>query len=203
MTQLIALAFGVRPFLLADAPDWAASERLDVVAAPDRAEELAPATTASQREFFRDRVRQRVRTLLTDRFGLVIRTERRPMPVYQLVLAKGGHKMTAATAQDTRRMETNSRMLRGTAVDMQMVADALAGILSRPVLDETNLEGPFNLSIQFADQNMQATPETIDALAPAPTLFTAIAEQLGLRLESGRAPTPVFVVERITRPTEN
>jgi uncharacterized protein (TIGR03435 family) len=206
VTQLIAFAFGVRPFLIVDAPDWASSQRYDVIATPDAAEETTPDGGGTQREAFRDRIRQRVHGLLMDRFGLVIRTEKRVMPVYQLVVARGGHKMTPAVDEETRRMESNSRMVRGTAVDMKTFADALTGILGQPVLDETKLSGTFNLSMQFSDLRLQATPEAITRPAEeaaAPTIFTAISEQVGLRLESARAPAPVFVVEKIQRPSEN
>ncbi len=202
---MIAVAFGLRPFLIVDAPDWTSSQRFDVVA-PD-SEERAADTAGLQPESPRDRFRQRVQALLIDRFGLVIRTEKRLRPVYKLVIAKSGHKMVPATAQDTQRMESNSMMLRGTDVDMKTLADALAGILQRPVLNETNLSGGFNLSMQFADQRLQATEEgsgngAADP-AGAPTIYGAIREQLGLRLEAARAPAPVFVVERVRKPSEN
>jgi uncharacterized protein (TIGR03435 family) len=202
--QLIALAFGVRPFLIVDAPEWASTHRFDLIATPDVPEEMPANASAAERETLRNRIRQRIQALLTDRFGLVIRADKRPMPVYRLVVAKSGHKLTPSGDQEPRRMESNSRMLRGSSVDMKTVADSLTGILLRPVVDETNLSGAFNLNVQFADVPLQVTPETADAAADtAPTIFTAFPEQLGLRLEPGRAPTPVFVVEKIQRPSEN
>lgn len=202
--QLIALAFGVRPFLIVDAPDWASTQRFDITATPDSPEELPANAPGPQREAFRDKLRQRVHALLIDRFGLVIRLDKRPMPVYKLVVAKGGHKMTESSPQEPRRMETNSKMVRGTGVEMKMLTDALAGILYRPVLDETNLAGSFKFDMQFADLRLQATPDANpDAGAAAPSIFTAIAEQLGLKLESARAPAPVFVVVKLERPSEN
>jgi uncharacterized protein (TIGR03435 family) len=75
-----------------------------------------------------------------------------------------------------------------------------------PVLDETNLSGKFNLEMKFADLRMQASPDAGaagGADSTAPTVFTAITQELGLRLESARAPTTVFVVERVQKPTEN
>jgi bla regulator protein blaR1 len=201
--QLMALAFGVRPFLIVDAPDWAGSQRFDVIATPDRAEET-PADAAGG-QAIRDRIRQRVQALLMDRFGLVIRAEKRPMPVYKLVVAKGGHKMKEAAAPDRRSMQSNSKNVRGMGVDMKTLADSLAGLLTRPVLDETSLSGVFDLEMQFADLRLQATPDATPAGVgdQAPAIFTAIVEQLGLRLESARAPAPVFVVEKIQRPSEN
>jgi uncharacterized protein (TIGR03435 family) len=200
--QLIALAYGVRPFLIVDAPDWATTQRFDIVATPDKAEELPQDAPGAQRDAFRDKVQQRVRALLIERFGMVIRAEKRPMSVYKLVVAKGAHKMTAASPQEPRRMQTNSKMVKGSGADMKMLTDALAGILLRPVLDETNLTGSFNLEMSFADLRLQATPDA-NADAGAPTIFTAIVEQLGLKLDPARAPAPVFVVEKLERPSEN
>jgi uncharacterized protein (TIGR03435 family) len=198
--QLIALAYGVRPFLIVDAPDWVSTQRFDVVATPDFPEELPANPGPAERDTFRERVRQRVQALLAERFGLVIRAGHRSMPVYKLVAAKGGHKMTAAKPEEPRRMESNSRMVRGSNIDMKALADSLAGLLLRPVLDETGLSGDFNLSMQFADLRLNATPDPANTDG---TIFTAITEHLGLKLEAARAPAPVFAVEKINRPTEN
>lgn len=199
VTQLIAFAFGVRSFLIVDAPGWASSERFDVIATPDVAEELASDATGQQRDAFRDRMRERLQALLYDRFGLAVRMENRPMPVYKLVVAKGGHKMAAAVAGDERRMQSNSKMLRGTSIDMKTLADSISGILVQPVLDETNLSGEFSFNLEFADVRIEAVTDE----GSGPTIFTAITEQLGLRLESARSPIPVFVVEKVQRPSEN
>jgi uncharacterized protein (TIGR03435 family) len=96
-------------------------------------------------------------------------------------------------------MESNSRMLRGTAVDMKVMADALSGILLRPVVDETSLPGTFSFDLRFADLRLDDTAQE----TTAPALFTAIAQQLGLKLESGRAPAPVLVVRSVHLPTGN
>lgn len=180
-------------------PAGASSERFDVIAKPDIADELASDASGPQRDAFRDRLRQRVQALLYDRFGLVVRTENRPMPVYKLTSAKGGHKMATAGAGDERRMQSSNTSLRGTAVDMKTLADSLSGLMARPVVDETNLSGEFNMSIAFSGVELDAVAEA----GSAPTIFTALNEQAGLKLEAGRAPVPVFVVEKVQRPSEN
>jgi uncharacterized protein (TIGR03435 family) len=199
--QLIALAFGVRPFLIVDAPGWASSERFDVLATPDVPENLPQGAPPEQRDAVRNRLSQRVQTLLADRFGLVTRAENRPMPVLELVVAKSGHKLTPSAEKEGRRMQSNATMLEGTAVDMKTVADSISGLLLQPVVDRTHLAGNFNLSLKFADVRPRAAPDA--AADAAPTIFTAIAERLGLRLESARAPIQVFVIEKLQRPSEN
>lgn len=86
---------------------------------------------------------------------------------------------------------------------MKTLADALTGILRLPVLEETKLSGVFSLNLQFADLRLQASPDAATGGSADPTIFTAITQQLGLRLESTRAPVPVFVVERVHKPSEN
>jgi uncharacterized protein (TIGR03435 family) len=200
--QLIAVACGVRPFLIVDAPGWASAERFDVIASPDVPDVLPAGATPVQRDELRDRFRQRVHALLAERFGLVIRQESRPMPVLKLVVARGGHKLTPAADTDSRRMQSNPTMLEGHAVDMKAVADSLSGLLLQPIIDETNLAGAFNFSMRFADVRPGRAPDA-SAVDAAPTIYTAIAERLGLRLESARAPVPVFVVQKLQRPSEN
>jgi len=187
--QLIAMGYAVRPFQIVDAPGWASTERFDVTATPDVPEERPS----------RDRFRERLRAMLADRFGLVIESTSRPVPVYKLQLAKDGPKIQASKPGDSLHMESNERMLRGTAADLKTIADSLSGILLRPIVDETGLTGTFNFDLQFADLRLDdASNETT-----APALFTAITQQLGLKLESGRAAAPVLVVQNVHRPSEN
>jgi uncharacterized protein (TIGR03435 family) len=97
-------------------------------------------------------------------------------------------------------MESNERMLRGSAAEMKIIADSLSGILLRPVVDETGLTGAFSFDLQFADLRLDgAAPDETSA----PALFTAITRQLGLKLESSRAPAPVLAVEKTERPSAN
>lgn len=85
-------------------------------------------------------------------------------------------------------------MLRSTSNRLQRLTDALSGILKRKVLDRTGLTGEFDINLKWAPD---------PAVDPGPAIFTAIEEQLGLKLESGKAPIDVLVIDRIERPTEN
>ena len=120
--------------------------------------------------------------MLAERFGLVIAREStsRAVPVYKLQPLKDGPKLQASKPDEPLHMESNSRTLRGTAVDMKIIADSLSGILLRPIIDETGLTGTFNFDLQFADLRLDDAPNE----TTAPALFTAITQQLGLKLES-------------------
>jgi len=93
--QLIAFAYSVRPFQIAGGPGWIRTDRFNVTATPDKPEEQV------SREILSSRVRQRMQALLMERFGLVLRSETREMPVYGLVLAKSGSKLTKSSGENT------------------------------------------------------------------------------------------------------
>lgn len=130
-----------------------------------------------------------------------MRAETREMPVYSLGVAKGGHKMTPSSVDKSPNMSTGRGTMKGAAANTKMIADSLSGVLFHPVIDDTGLTGVFDLKMEW-------TPEPPAGEAPAvdgggPSIFTAIQEQLGLRLEAKKAPAPVVVIEKIDRPSEN
>jgi uncharacterized protein (TIGR03435 family) len=86
-----------------------------------------------------------------------------------------------------------------------MLADYLAGELGRPVANQTGLEGLYNFKLEWTrDAPAQpASPDQPASTATGPSIFTALTEQLGLRLESRRGPVPVYVIEKIEKPGEN
>ncbi|HWF07573.1 MAG TPA: TIGR03435 family protein [Bryobacteraceae bacterium] len=97
----------------------------------------------------------------------------------------------------------NGRVIATTAA-MSNLTDLLAGAVNRPVVDETGLNGTYDFTLNWTPDDPPAgPPEEYHAPADGPSLFTAITEQLGLRLESKRAPAPVFVIEKIETPGEN
>ena len=179
--QLIAFAYGVRPFQIPEAR--VGSVRIGSTSPrrpinpKHRRRQAAP---GDKLDSFSGRVRQRVQALLIERFGLVLRAEIREMPVYSLVVAKGGHKLPKTSDDKAPNMSTNPMHLKGTAANMQMVSFALAGLLHRPVVDETGLTGLYDLSMEFTME-----PEPGDPVEPkggGPSIFAAIQDQLGLKL---------------------
>jgi len=176
-----------------DGPDWLTSEHFNIDA-------TFPADSAAAQ------VRQMIQTLLAGRFKLALHKETRQLPMYSLVVAKGGPKIQAVDAGESR---TSGRAghFEATKITMQKLADLIAKQAGRPVTDATGLQGVFDFTLEWNPQ-ADLRVDTADAAAAGdnqgPSIFTAIQEQLGLRLESGRGPVEVLVVDRMEKgPTEN
>jgi len=154
-----------------------------------------------------------LRSLLADRFKLTIRHERKELPVYVLVLAKNGPKfaednthpeIAGITARGRAKFEVTSGTLSGLVFVLSMQLE-LGG---RTVLDQTGLQGHYSFTFQWTPENLAASSgpsadRASSSESSGPSLFTALKEQLGLRLESTRAPVDTIVIEHIERPTEN
>lgn len=151
------------------------------------------------------RNQQRLQSVLRDRFGLALRAERRTMPVYALTIAKGGPKLTPEANRNAQwEMEVHNGRVVATSITTGPLIAFLEDATNRPVVDDTGLAGRYDFRLIWTPHDRTAgPPEEYHAPADGPSLFTAITEQLGLRLESRRAPAPVFVIERIEKPSEN
>ena len=210
--NLITLAYGLRDFQLKGGPSWTDSESYDVIAkapgdnagrAVDAAEE-----SMSQRKTRFERVRERLRSLLADRFGLVVHRESRDQPVYLLTIAKNGAKLVAVPSPNgPPRKEEGRGRSQGFAVPLEMLVATLSNATHLTVIDKTGLTGRFDYKLNwdpastFLSANPDAPPPAPDTSAP--TLFAAVQEQLGLRLEPGKAPTEVVIVDHVEHPSAN
>jgi uncharacterized protein (TIGR03435 family) len=214
--NLITLAYDLRDFQLAGGPGWINSDRYDVVAkaasgeaAGAQRDPQAMDEAMSQRKLRFDRVRERLRSLLADRFGLMIHRETRDHTVYLLTIARNGPKLKEVSAPEGRpRKEEGRGFSQGFAVPMEMLVTTLANGTHTTVVDKTGLMGRYDYKLEWAPDfqsapagiESDAAQATVDSL---PTIFTAVMEQLGLRLEAGKAPVDVLVVDRVGRPSEN
>jgi uncharacterized protein (TIGR03435 family) len=217
---IIQLAYGInQPSKLVGAPDWLAGERYDIVA-------RASGTVTG------DEVRLMLQNLLTDRFKLIASRETRSQDVYVLALARkegtlGDHLRastsscappvaasgggTAGQPQTTasptppcgpRPGGSGRLILEGSP--MSLFTSLLALVVGRTIIDETGLTGRYDIDLSFAPERQLLGGPADGAIDPnAPSLFTAVQEQLGLKLESVRRSDEVLVIERVERPTEN
>jgi uncharacterized protein (TIGR03435 family) len=196
VTGLIAAAYHVQNYQILDAPGWASDQGFDVIFTPDKSETaLNNSSSLKLIEGFMNRNAMRLQSVLRDRFGLVLRSEKREMPIYRLVQVKGGAKLSphvAAGADTPPSLSSNGRQITGKNVPVWMLAQQLAMSLDRPVQDETHLEGQFDFKV---------SPESDGPMSES--LFTALPEQLGLKLEAAKGPVQVYVVEKVNPPTEN
>jgi uncharacterized protein (TIGR03435 family) len=188
---------------LTGGPSWVKTERFEVQALmPEGSTEY---TFGQFMEGQAPQLEIMLKNLLADRFRLAVHRETKEVQGYILVVGKDGPKIRPAQnepqargAQPARRGAPTPGVQRiNMRTTMTYVALMLGVMTRRPVLDRTGLTGEFDLALEFAP---------LDAVAgdsSAPSLFTAVQEQLGLRLESARVPAEVIVIDRAERPSEN
>jgi uncharacterized protein (TIGR03435 family) len=211
--ETLAFAYAVQDYQLAGIPAWGKTERFEISFTPDRSE-IVPGRETPRAAFegWLDRQRQRMKAVLRDRFNLTVHEETRELPTYVLTVAKGGPKLSAsAHPERTQSMNINrGRQIVATTAPMKSLAEALGMLLGRPVRDETGLDGAYDFRVDFApDPTLplsgpgSGVPPASSEDAGQPSIFTALTEKLGLRLDSRKGPVTVYVIDRIERPSEN
>ena len=210
MKMLLHEAFGMENDRIFGAPDWVKTTRYDIeakVAAPD-IPALEKLTTEQRRLMICE--------LLQDRFGLKFHHEQKEIPVYALVIAKGGSKLKQSSGLDDHGNKVPSSMhfygnatleSRGTA--LSFLLDLLSHELNRSVLDMTGLTGNFDYTLQWtpednaASMGLEPKDHRPRSNQEGPTLFTALNEQLGLKLEARKMPGDVIIVDNLDQPSAN
>jgi uncharacterized protein (TIGR03435 family) len=209
---LIVYAYQLQGHQLVGAPDWIANERFDIVAKMEG--DPPPIVTAGP-----DPMRLATRALLADRFGLVVHRETRELDIYALTMAKPGGQPGRAlkpSPEDCAVMAAAARAapaapgpdgappficgqsygqgrIRFAGYPLSLFANGLSLNVGRAVLDRTGLTGNWAFELTYAPE---PSPDS-----DAPGLFTAIQEQLGLKLESTKGPVEVLVIDSVARPT--
>ncbi len=178
LQALIRYAYDVEDPQITGGPPWIDRDIYEINA--------KSSTTAAPAQ-----LKQMLQSLLAERFQLAIHRETRQLTIYSLVVAKGGSKLHPPDDGVTS-ASWGATSLRG-AMDMTSFAAHLTSSLHRTVVDHTGLAGNWKLDMHWA-----AEDSTTEA-----SLFTAIQEQLGLKLESTKGPVPVLVIDRAEKPSEN
>jgi uncharacterized protein (TIGR03435 family) len=156
---------------------------------------LARAERQSQRQ-------QMFENLLADRFQLKFHHETRELPVYNLVVAKGGLKMQASTAEGSSSSMNNSS-LSGKGMPIEGISFSVSNVVGRQVVDKTGLTGKYDFTLTWTPDEMGAPSGASADADSGPSIFTALEEQLGLKLVPAKGPVDVIVVDHIERPSEN
>jgi uncharacterized protein (TIGR03435 family) len=188
LKQLLQNAYAMQDYQISGGPSWITSVSFDIEARAGTGTAEAP----------REQVLRMVQTLLTDRFRLALHRETRQLPIYSLVVGKSGHRLHAADS-NVGRNKTMLGQLIVRKMNMTTLADILAIDLKRPVKDETGLKGEFAFTLEWT----RGMGESDDSPTPRPSLFTAVQEQLGLKLESAKGPVEVLVIDHAEKPSEN
>jgi len=203
--HMIGYAYGLRDFQITGGPNWLPNSTWDVVAKVDQP---VPNWTGLRSEDRRTIMRQRMQAVLAQRFNLKCHFETRQLPIYNLVLAKSGTKL-APTSPDTPKKgamnwdgEGRQNKMDATGVELSALANILSQVLGRTVVDKTALAGLYDLKLNWTSDPSANSAASADS-SSGPTIFTALEEQLGLKLESAKGPIPVLVIDAIDRPSEN
>jgi uncharacterized protein (TIGR03435 family) len=187
----IQRAYGVKPYQVTG-PAWIGTERYTILAksgGPAKEQQLM----------------LMLRTLLADRFKLAFHREMKDMPVYALVVAKNGPKLKESKGgdgiTDMSGGPAGVSVMEGHDSPIGTLTGVLRQKLDRPVLDETGLKGLYDYKLMFRSESGRAGPNAGADDAPsdpggAPSIFTALQEQLGLKLDARRAPIDVIAVDR-------
>lgn len=232
LQMLLMEAYGVNPHQISGAPDWLNSERYDIEAKIDSAtaDELFK-LNQNERRVERQRMLQ---ALLADRFRLMVHSEIKELPVFELVVAKGGPKFHAAKPGDTypngmklpdghggaHLMFMGRGELTAQGLPLETLVRELSLQLGRTVIDKTGLTGEYDFSLKWTSDvtvgafgerlaprgtegSQPGTGDTSEPETSGPSIFTAIQDQLGLKLESQKGPVEILVIDRVEKPSAN
>jgi uncharacterized protein (TIGR03435 family) len=183
LDELIRFAYSLKDYQVFG-PVWLNddSESFDITA-------KAPPDTS------KEQMRTMLQTLLTERFGLAAHREHKMQSIYNLTVGKKGFKLKPAISGEKSQTASGGGKMVATNLTMAGFAYQLSRQLKYPVFDQTRIEGAFDFTLRYA-------PE--ESNSGAPSLFTAIQETMGLKLESGKGPVETLVIDHIDRtPTEN
>jgi bla regulator protein blaR1 len=213
---LIQRAYDIKGFQVTGAPSWINTERWDISAKAEGAVD-------------QEKIKPYLRSLLAERFKMTVHQETREQPIYALVVGKNGPKVQAAKEEPDNiegadpHSGTPGVTRRGSTIQMgrgeltlqkapiAMFAEQLSNLLSRGVTDQTGLAGRYDFKLTWtpdeSQMQMRGPGDAAEGAAPpsdsGPSIFTAVQEQLGLKLESAKGPVRIYVLDRIEKPTEN
>ena len=207
LETIVRFAYDLPEYRVAGGPDWVRSTRFDVEA-------------RAARELSADQIKMMVQVLLKDRFQLVSRQERRDGAVYALLMARDdrrpGPNLRPAAAgcaaptgpgekMEERRTPNGGVATQRTCATMAVLTSILADALQARVDDKTTLTGLWDYELSFTGPRRRTATAAAAAQDPndAPVLVTAVQEQLGLKLDAGRGPVDVLVIESAAQPVEN
>ncbi len=203
LRMLVQEAYGISDDkLLSGGPSWFTSDRFDLEAKVDSAEEAnLKGLTYRQRA-------DMLQALLADRFKLQVHYGSKAFPVFNLVIGKGGPRLKPTNVpQDDAGIGITCHVLQNRPgyterqdCAVASLEDLLRGETGRSVIDKTGLTGHYDFELRWRPASMSPTAEVDES---APFIFNALQEQLGLKLESSRAPLKILVVDHAEHPSEN
>lgn len=205
LITMLDMAYGMKSDQISGAPGWVDSTHFDIQAKVLDAEGV-------DLDALTDKELQPIlQTLLAERFQLKTHTETKTLPVYELVVAKGGAKLklTPATAVDGKEMPREGMItvhrgdLSGSGMTMARLSSLLGDAVRRTVIDRTGMTGGYDIMLRWTPEGDASSAGDSGAADAPPPIFTAVQEQLGLKLQAGRGPVATLVVDHVEKPSEN
>jgi uncharacterized protein (TIGR03435 family) len=202
LVDMLSFAYGVHKKQIIGLPEWADTDKFDLAGEPD-----APGAPSLKQW------NSMMQKLLAERFKLTFHHDKKELSVYAITVAKTGSRLTPSQG-DPNGLPGNFFRGLGDMVNVNSTLQDFAGVmqaavLDRPVVDQTGLTGRFDFMLkwtpdesQFSGMGVKVPPPSDKADAP-PSLYTAIQEQLGLKLDPVKAPVDVMVVDHVEKPSEN
>ena len=198
MKLLLENAFHIRQELISGLPGWAESAHYDIVA------KVVDADPKTMRNLTDEQRRMMLERLLADRFGLKTHIEVKQLPVFDLVIAKGGIKFHELDRSNPNAKQdsvwVHNTEMTAYGVPVEELTATLEGVVQRNVINKTKLTGKYDFHLKWSKGDGSDAGLSDDVV---PTLFTALQEQLGLKLQSSKGPVDTLVVDHIQPPSEN
>jgi uncharacterized protein (TIGR03435 family) len=204
LADLMMFAYSVQMKQIIGAPDWIERDRYDISATPDQ--EGTPTA---------DQVRVMIRKLLADRFQLKFHSEKRELSAFVLTVGKDGSKLKPSQPNGNlhgigiQPARTGAMMFGNNAPIPAFTSFLQSNVLDRPVVDRTGLTGRYDLTVTFTPDDSLFNghplgfPEPAEGVEPAPNLFDAIQQQLGLKLTAEKTQVDVLAIDHVEKPSAN
>jgi uncharacterized protein (TIGR03435 family) len=201
---LVAFAYDVPTHQISGGPKWLDTDNFDIDARTDATRPIPPGSEGAAQ------IGLMLQSLLAERFKLSLHTEIRQEPVYELTVADGGPKLKKARAEvGNPAVRLGLGQLTGAGVPISMVARSLSQRLGRTVIDKTGLSGQYDFELTYTPDAVPTAgfavpgPNTPTPDPNGPTIFTALQEQLGLKLQSSKGPVEVLLIDNAEKPDAN
>jgi uncharacterized protein (TIGR03435 family) len=204
--MLIRWAFEMPETRILGGPTWFTTTMFDIDAKADAA--LSAKMQGLSSDAGRHEKERMVRGLMAERFKLATHIETRELPIYALVVGKGGPKLGAIQTGGTTVNSGRAHMEVQGSNSVGLLAEELAKIVGRVVVDKTGIEGRYDLKLSWTPDDgaapvLNGSGSSSAAADSGPSIFTAIEEQLGLKLEPQKGPVEVLVIDHVEMPSEN
>jgi uncharacterized protein (TIGR03435 family) len=203
LRRILEMAYDLRTFQILGGPGWLDADRYDISA------KNAAALKDLSKEQRIAEMRRGLQTVLADRFQLQVHPETREMTEYTLVVGKGGSKLNEPDSGVNEGISMDCGVMKGTRTTMSNLAVVLSRQVERPVLDRTGLSGRYNFEMKYMPEGGCGSrrpgegSSSSETLPDRPSIFTAIQEQLGLKLGAIKGPVEVIVIDHVEKPQAN